>query len=72
MVHVRFHAPGTDFEWYVTEGSPYGSDYMFYGYALDGKPGWGYFLLSQLTTEAYPFLVPDIDFTPKPFSHVSR
>ena len=72
MVQARFHAPGTTFEWFVVEGSSFGTDYMFYGYALGAQPGWGNFLLSHITSEEYPFLVRDSAFTPKPFSHISR
>ena len=57
----------------LTEGTTFGEDdYLFYGYLVDPEPRWGYILLSQIRSPAYPFVVRDKDFVPKPFSHICR
>ena len=52
---LRFYLPMTRAEWYVSEGSKEGDDWMFFGYVVGVVPEWGYFRLSEVEA---PFEVP--------------
>ena len=45
---VRFYLPTTRAEWYVSEGSKEGDDWMFFGYVRGIESEWGYFHLSEI------------------------
>lgn len=45
---VRFYLPSTRAEWYVSEGSKEGDDWLFFGYVRTIEPEWGYFRLSEI------------------------
>ncbi|MGD1096597.1 MAG: DUF2958 domain-containing protein [Bryobacteraceae bacterium] len=40
--------PGTGWTWYVTEGSPEGDEFLFFGFVVGLESEFGYFLLSEL------------------------
>ncbi len=47
-VYAKFFMPGTRWTWYVTEGSPQGEDFLFFGLVIGLETEFGYFLLSEL------------------------
>jgi hypothetical protein len=53
MVYARIVAPNSKRVWYVTEGSPEGDDFRFFGYIAEGVLEWNYFSLSDLKSWAY-------------------
>jgi hypothetical protein len=48
IVYAKFFLPGTDWTWYVTEGSPRGDDFLFFGFVVGLESEFGYFVLSEL------------------------
>ena len=48
IVYAKFFTPDSNWTWYVTEGSPEGDDFRFFGYVRGTEDEWGYFLLSEL------------------------
>jgi len=34
MVYAKFFLPGTGWTWYVTEGSPQGEEFLFFGFVV--------------------------------------
>jgi len=48
VVYAKFFLPGTDWTWYVTEGSQQENDFLFFGFVVGLKSEFGYFLLSEL------------------------
>lgn len=48
VVYAKFFLPGTSWTWYVTEGSPQGDDYLFFGLFVGPECEFGYILLSEL------------------------
>jgi hypothetical protein len=48
IVYAKFFLPGTGWTWYVTEGSPEGEEFLFFGYVIGLEREFGYFLLSEL------------------------
>ena len=48
VVYAKFFLPGTSWTWYVTEGSPQGEDFLFFGFVFGIEAEFGYFLLSGL------------------------
>jgi hypothetical protein len=48
IVYAKFFLPGTGWTWYVTEGSPEGDEFMFFGFVVGLESEFGYFLLSEL------------------------
>src|SRR6266404_6739221 len=47
-VYAKFFLPGTGWTWYVTEGSPEGEEFLFFGFVVGLESEFGYFLLSEL------------------------
>lgn len=47
-VYAKFFMPGTQWTWYVTEGSPHEGDFLFFGFVVGLESEFGYFLLSEL------------------------
>lgn len=45
---LRFYLPTTRLEWYVSEGSREGDDWLFFGYVRGMSSEWGYFRLSEI------------------------
>ena len=45
-VYAKFFLAG--WTWYVTEGSPQGEDFLFFGFVVGLESEFGYFLLSEL------------------------
>jgi hypothetical protein len=73
VVHAKFFTPDSNWTWYVTEGSPAGDDYRFFGYVQGLAEEWGYFLLSELTAARGPLGLPvdrDLNFEPGRFTEV--
>lgn len=52
---LRFYLPMTRAEWFVSEGSRDGDDWMFFGYVRGISSEWGYFHLSEIRG---PFKLP--------------
>ena len=48
VVYAKFFLPGTDWTWYVTEGSSKEDDFLFFGFVVGLDSEFGYFLLSEL------------------------
>jgi hypothetical protein len=48
IVYAKFFLPGTGWTWYVTEGSPRGDDFLFFGFVVGLESEFGYFVLSEL------------------------
>jgi hypothetical protein len=48
VVRLKLFLPGTGWTWYVTEGSPQGEDFLFFGFVVGLESEFGYFLLSEL------------------------
>ena len=46
--------PGTGWTWYVTEGSPEGDEFLFFGFVVGLESEFGYFLLSELVEVRSP------------------
>ena len=71
VVHLKFfHSSWT---WYVTEGSPEGGDFIFFGCVIGFEKEWGYFALSELTAARGPLGLPierDLYFKAGPISEV--
>jgi hypothetical protein len=53
-VYAKFFLPGTDWTWYVTEGSPQENDFLFFGFVVGLESEFGYFLLSELEAVRSP------------------
>lgn len=73
MVHIKFFTPWTGWTWYVTEGSPEGDDFIFFGYVIGQESEWGYFSLNELESINGPFglkIERDLHFTPKRKSEI--
>ena len=69
---ARFFIPGTNLNWFVTEGEPIEGDYRFFGF-IRPKDEWGYFRLSHLTSMRGPLGQPverDLNFKEGPFHDV--
>ena len=47
-VFAKFFTPDSRWTWWVTEGSPEGNDFRFFGYVRGLESEWGYFMLSEL------------------------
>ncbi len=72
-IHLKYFTPDANWTWYVTEGSPEGDDFIFFGYVIGLEAEWGYFTLSELSSVRGPFGLPverDLYFKPVPFSSV--
>ena len=67
MVYAKFFLQGTGWTWYVTEGSEYGNDFLFFGFVIGLESEFGYFLLSELESVRAPLVgLPverDVSFT---------
>ncbi len=74
-IYLKFFTPDSNWTWYVTEGSPEGDDFIFFGYVIGLEAEWGYFSLNELTTIRGPLNLPierDLYFDPTPVSKVLR
>jgi hypothetical protein len=73
VVHAKFFTPDSNWTWWVTEGSPEGDDFRFFGFVQGHDDEWGYFLLSELQQARGPLGLPierDLYFTPGRFTDV--
>ncbi len=73
MVVCRFFTPDSNWTWYVTEGSPEGEDFIFFGFVVGHFPELGYFSLNELEEVRGPFGLPierDLWWTPVGLSRV--
>lgn len=48
IVHLKLFTPWTGWTWYITEGSPEGDDFIFFGYVIGQEREWGYSSLNEL------------------------
>jgi hypothetical protein len=48
IVYAKFFFPAAGWTWFVTEGEPQGSDFLFFGYVIGLEGEWGYFTLEEL------------------------
>jgi hypothetical protein len=73
IVHAKFFTPDSNWTWLVTEGSPEGDDFIFFGYVRGFEEEWGYFSLLELESARGPLGLPierDLYFRPAPMSQV--
>lgn len=73
VVYAKFFTPDSNWTWWVTEGSPDGDDFRFFGYVSGLEEEWGYFLLSELEAAQGPLSLPierDLYFKPGRFTDV--
>lgn len=75
QVVVKFFNPCGAATWYITEGSPEGDDFVFFGLCDLGMgfPELGYVSLSELESVKLPFglgIERDLHWTPVPLSRV--
>lgn len=73
VAHIRFFTPDSNWTWFVTEGSPEGEDFVFFGYVVGFEKEWGYFTLSELTSARGPSgleIERDLHFQPGPFQQI--
>ncbi len=73
VVYAKFFTPDANWTWWVTEGSPDGEDFRFFGYVQGLADEWGYFLLSELSAARGPFglaIERDLHFAPGRFTDV--
>lgn len=71
IVYAKFFTPDGGFTWYVTEGSPEGDDFRFFGCIVGLEEEWEYFSLSELQRIRGRFNLPverDLWFEPTPAS----
>lgn len=74
MVYAKFFTPDAGWTWYVTEGSPEGDDFIFFGYVIGLEREWGYFSLNELQSVRGPLglsIERDLYFTPQRFSNLN-
>ncbi len=72
-VFAKFFTPDSNWTWYVTEGSPEGDDFRFFGYVQGHEDEWGYFVLSELQSAKGPLglgIERDLHFRPGRFNEV--
>lgn len=48
IVFAKFFFPASGWTWFVTEGEPRGTDFLFFGYVIGFEGEWGYFTLREL------------------------
>jgi Protein of unknown function (DUF2958) len=73
MIHLKFFTPWTGWTWYITEGSPEGDDFIFFGYVIGLEKEWGYTSLRELESVRGPGglkIERDLYFTPKRKSEI--
>ncbi len=73
IVHLKFRTTDSSWIWYVTEGSPEGDDFIFFGFVMGLENEWGQFSLSELAEARGPFGRPierDLHFKPGRFSRI--
>lgn len=73
VVHAKFFTPDSNWSWWVTEGSPEGADFRFFGFVQGFEDEWGYFVLSELEAARGPLGLPierDLYFQPARFKDV--
>jgi hypothetical protein len=73
IVHAKFFTPDSNWTWWVTEGSPQGGDFLFFGFVRGHEDEWGYFLLSELNEVRGPLglrIERDLHFEPGRFTDV--
>jgi hypothetical protein len=58
LVYAKFFTPDSNWTWFVTEGSPDGNDFRFFGFVQGLEDEWGYFMLSELTAVRGPMGLP--------------
>jgi len=75
IVHAKFFTPDSNWTWFVTEGSPEGDDFIFFGYVCGFEQEWGYFSLNELESVRGPMRLSierDLYFKPAPMSEILR
>jgi Protein of unknown function (DUF2958) len=72
IVYAKFVSRESSWVWYVTEGSPQGDDFLFFGLVIGLEAEWGNFSLSELA-KSPPWEFPierDLHFTADRLSRV--
>ena len=75
LVHIKLFTPWTGWTWYITEGSPEGDDFIFFGYVIGLEKEWGYSSLRELESVRGPGglkIERDLYFTPKRKSEIKE
>jgi hypothetical protein len=73
FVHAKFFTPDAGWTWLITEGSPEGEDFIFFGYVIGLEEEWGYISLAELESARGPLKLPlerDLYFESGPWSEV--
>lgn len=73
VVYMKFFSPYANWTWFVTEGSPEGGDFLFFGYVIGFEEEWGYFSLAELEGARrgpLPLVERDLLFQAGPFAQV--
>lgn len=74
LAHVKLFAPDTGrWTWYITEGSPQGDDFLFFGLVIGLEKELGYFCLSELEKARGPLGLPierDLYWRPKTLEEI--
>ncbi len=73
IVHIKFFDPCGSWTWYVTEGSPEGDDFIFFGLVNGFEVELGNFSLNELASVKGQFglgIERDLYFKPCPLSMV--
>jgi hypothetical protein len=58
VVYAKFVSRESGWSWYVTEGSPQGDDFLFFGLVIGLEAEWGNFSLSEMTKPRLPWEFP--------------
>ena len=48
IVYAVYFFPCSGWTWFVTEGQPEATDFIFFGFVIGFESEWGYFALSEL------------------------
>jgi len=73
IVHVHFFNPSGHGDWWITEGSREGDDFIMYGLCDMGSPELGYVSLNELESVPGPFglgIERDLHWATKPLREV--
>ena len=75
MVVQHYFVPWGAGDWFITEGSHEGEDFIMYGYGGLPEPEWGYVSLNEMESVRGPFglkIERDLHWTKKKFSDIKR
>jgi hypothetical protein len=74
IAYAKFFTPSSSWTWYVTEGSPEGDDFTFFGLVEGFEKELGYFSLAELQSVRGPMGLPierDLYWKPKTLKEIA-